>query len=64
MGLTKSIAFSEHQRLQIRLETFNALNHPQLALSGSTGTTNTVLGALTGTAKAMRVGQVALRYSF
>jgi hypothetical protein len=64
LGLNKTLAFTDSQHLQIRLESFNALNHPQLALPGSTSVTNTSLGALTGTAKPMRVAQVALRYSF
>ncbi len=64
LGLNKTFAITDTQHLQIRLESFNALNHPQLALPGSTSVTSTSLGALTGTAKPMRVGQVALRYSF
>lgn len=64
LGLGKSLHFSDRQSLQLRLESFNVLNHPQLALPGSTSITSTSLGALTGTAKPMRVGQIALRYSF
>jgi hypothetical protein len=64
LGLDKTFYLTDRQHLQIRLESFNALNHPQLALPGSTSVTSTSLGALTGTAKPMRVGQVALRYSF
>ena len=64
LGLDKTFTLTDRHNLQIRLESFNTLNHPQLALPGSTSVTTTSLGALTGTAKPMRTGQVALRYSF
>jgi hypothetical protein len=64
LGVDKSFSITENQHLQIRLESFNALNHPQLSLPGSISVTSTSIGALSGTAKPMRVGQVALRYSF
>jgi hypothetical protein len=64
LGLNKTFAIDDRQRLQIRLETFNALNHPQLSLPGSVAVSSTSLGALNGTAKLMRQAEVALRYSF
>lgn len=63
-GLDKTFNMTDAQHLQVRLEAFNALNHPQLALPGQVSVTSVSIGALTGTAKRMRVAQVALRYSF
>lgn len=64
LGLDKTFHLTDLQRLEVRLEAFNALNHPQLSLPGSISVTSVSIGALNGSAKPMRVGQVALRYSF
>jgi outer membrane receptor protein involved in Fe transport len=64
LGLNKSLRVLGDQALQIRIESFNALNHPQFQLPGSISVSSTSLGAISGMAKSMRVAQVALRYSF
>ncbi|MEI9978513.1 MAG: carboxypeptidase regulatory-like domain-containing protein [Edaphobacter sp.] len=64
LGLSKRFAIREGDFLQVRLESFNALNHPQFALPGQITVSSTSLGAISGTARAMRVAQVSLRLSF
>ncbi|AFL87472.1 hypothetical protein Terro_1157 [Terriglobus roseus DSM 18391] len=64
LGLEKSFGITESARMQLRLESFNALNHPQLSLPGQIAVNSASLGALNGTAKAMRTSQVALRFTF
>lgn len=64
LGLQKAFRFTEDAQMQLRLESFNALNHPQLSLPGQIAVNSASLGALNGTAKPMRTTQVALRFSF
>lgn len=64
LGLQKSFHITESSQLHLRLESFNGLNHPQLSLPGQIAVNSASLGALNGTAKAMRTSQVALRFSF
>jgi hypothetical protein len=64
LGLEKSFGITESARMQLRLESFNALNHPQLSLPGQIAVNSASLGALNGTAKSMRTSQVALRFTF
>jgi hypothetical protein len=64
LSLSKKFALSESDFLQLRLESFNALNHPQFALPGQTTVSTVSLGAISGTARPMRAAQVALRLAF
>jgi hypothetical protein len=64
LGLAKKFPLREGISLQMRLESFNALNHPQFALPGSIAVSSASLGAISGTARPMRVAQVALRLVF
>ena len=64
VGFDKSFLLTETHQLQFRAEAFNALNHPQFSLPGSIAVSSTALGAVTGTSRAMRTMQLALRYSF
>jgi hypothetical protein len=64
LGLSKTFHIYKTSNLQLRLESFNALNHPQFSLPGSISVTSTSLGAINGTAKPMRVAQIGARYAF
>jgi len=64
LGLSRSFAVKEGRALQMRLESFNTVNHPQFSLPGQIAVTSPGLGALTGTSRPMRQVQIALRYSF
>jgi Carboxypeptidase regulatory-like domain len=74
MGVSKSfkMPWSEKQRLRLRMDTFNTLNHPSFNPPGTNNgfTNNTTLsntstfGIITSTASTPRVLQFALRYEF
>lgn len=64
LSLSKSFTYRERHALQLRMEAFNALNHPQFSLTGQTAVSSTALGSLTGTQRPMRTLQVSARYTF
>lgn len=64
LSLVKAFTVKEGHSLQLRMETFNTVNHPQFSLPGTVTLTNAAFGALTGTSRPMRNLQMALRYSF
>ena len=67
MAIEKSISLpkSEHQRLKLRMDTFNTFNHPVFNGPASATLNNTSqFGIITSTASAPRVLQVSLRYEF
>ena len=68
-SLHKDFSFTENQRLQLRLETFNLPNHPNfgnpITAWGSTNQTPAAtFGTIRTTATDMRQVQVALKYIF
>ncbi len=63
LSAAKKFLFSETRRLEFRAEFFNALNHPQFSLPGSTIGVGGV-GTITATQRANRQIQFALRFAF
>ena len=64
MGLRKIFSITERQKLQLRLEVFNAPNHPNfsnpsMGIDGGPGSAGTITGV-----GAMRVTQLGLKYQF
>ena len=59
----KYFSIRERQRVELRAEFFNALNHPNLGTPNVTANSAT-FGQITSTATAPRQIQMALRYSF
>jgi hypothetical protein len=67
MAIEKSIKLPklENQQLKLRMDTFNAFNHPVFNGPSSATLLNTSqFGIITSTASAPRVLQVSLRYEF
>jgi|HubBroStandDraft_6_1064221.scaffolds.fasta_scaffold00538_8 hypothetical protein len=80
MGVSKSfkMPWSERQRLRLRMDSFNVLNHPSFNPPGTVGGTNgsgisgnntslsdtSTFGIITSTSSVPRVLQFALRYEF
>lgn len=58
------LPWSEKQRLQIRWEAYNALNHHSFALPSSTDIGSTSFGQVTGSASTARVMQFGIRWDF
>jgi hypothetical protein len=61
-GLHKTFQLREQQRLTVRLESFNTLNHTGLS-NPNTTLNNIAFGTITGTGS-QRLYQVALKYAF
>ena len=64
---TKVGGLREDARLEFRAEFFNAFNHPQFSLPGSTltnGVPNGAFGVITTTSVGPRIMQFALKYIF
>jgi hypothetical protein len=72
VALAKTTAFTEHVSLELRLEFFNALNHPEFAqpttLDGATNINGSTFGQITTTGSfrgpTPRIGQLAARLTF
>jgi hypothetical protein len=66
MDLTvgKSFSLAERVRLQIRFESFNALNHPQFGFPDSGVNDGAAFGTITSTASDNRENQGAIRLTF
>jgi hypothetical protein len=72
VALAKTTAITEHVSLELRLEYFNALNHPEFAqptsLDGATNINGSTFGLITTTGTfrgpAPRIGQLAARLTF
>jgi carboxypeptidase family protein len=72
VALAKTTAFTEHVSLELRLEFFNALNHPEFAqpttLDGATNINGSTFGQVTTTGSfrgpTPRIGQLAARLTF
>jgi hypothetical protein len=72
VALAKTTAITEHVSLELRLEYFNALNHPEFAqpttLDGATNINGSTFGQITTTGSfrgpAPRIGQLAARLTF
>jgi hypothetical protein len=62
-SLSKRFAFTEKSFLQLRLEAFNALNHPVFA-APSTTASNSAFGTITASANRFRTLQVGARLVF
>jgi hypothetical protein len=62
-SMMKEFATHEGQHLEVRFESFNFANHPNLSLP-STSFPSASLGTITGTATKMREIQFALKYVF
>jgi hypothetical protein len=62
-GLHKTFFITERQRLTLRLESFNTLNHQPFSNPVAT-LNNAQFGLFTGTSVAPRVLQIALKYAF
>ena len=63
MGLRKNFMMTERQRLQIRWEVFNVVNHPNWGGANSNPTSGT-FGLVTGKSGDRRIMQLALKYIF
>jgi hypothetical protein len=64
-SLSKSFAIrSERRRLTIRLEMFNAFNHPNYALPDANISDVNTVGSITSLVKSMREAQFAARFDF
>lgn len=72
VALAKTTAFTEHVSLELRLEFFNVLNHPEFAqpttLDGATNINGSTFGQITTTGSfrgpTPRIGQLAARLTF
>jgi hypothetical protein len=72
VALAKTTAFTEHVSLELRLEFFNALNHPEFAqptvLDGASNINGSTFGQITTTGSfrgpTPRIGQLAARMTF
>jgi hypothetical protein len=72
VALAKTTAFTEHVSLELRLEFFNALNHPEFAqptvLDGASNINGSTFGQITTTGSfrgpTPRIGQLAARLTF
>jgi hypothetical protein len=72
VALAKTTAFTEHVSLELRLEFFNALNHPEFAqptvLDGASNINGSSFGQITTTGSfrgpTPRIGQLAARLTF
>jgi hypothetical protein len=66
LALSKSVIFNwphEQSNLQLRVEFYNGLNHPQFGNPDSNFTSPT-FGVISNTAVNARVGQLAVRFAF
>ena len=63
MGLRKNFEVTERQKLQVRWEVFNVLNHPNWGGANADPTGGT-FGLVTGKTGDRRVMQLALKYFF
>ena len=61
-GLRKTIPLRDQQRIQLRLETFNLLNHPNWGGANSNPTSGS-FGLITGKTGERRI-QLAAKYMF
>jgi sirohydrochlorin ferrochelatase len=62
-ALAKAFAITEKKELEVRWETFNTFNHPNLANPAST-IDESGAGQITATAVPMRQMQLGLHFSF
>ena len=62
LSVSKSIAINE-TKVELRVELFNAFNHPQFARP-DTNVTDAIFGAITGSSVNPRLIQFAVKYSF
>ena len=63
VGLFRNFKIYENLRFQFRAEAFNVLNHTNLGVPGTTATTSSTFGVITG-ARDNRILQVAGKISF
>ena len=63
-SLRRIFPITESARLDVKLDAFNALNHPVLGTPGSGVTSFSTLGVITGTASTARILQGSLRFVF
>lgn len=64
MSLFKNVSFTEHAKLQLRLETFNTLNHAQWGTPNFSLTTPSTFGQVTSTQIPGRIAQVGVKLLF
>ncbi len=62
-ALIKNTKITEHQSLEFKIESFNALNHPAF-FAGDQNINATTFGQVTGTVNDRRVVQFSLMYAF
>ena len=64
LSLFKNLNFTERARLQLRLETFNTINHAQWSAPNYNLTSPTTFGQVTGTQVPGRIAQVGVKLIF
>jgi hypothetical protein len=64
VGLHKEFSFTETAKVQLRIETFNVFNHPNLIKPASNYFVNTASGAAVTSARDMRDIQLAVKIIF
>jgi hypothetical protein len=64
LSVSKNIAIAGSSKLDVRMELFNAFNHPQFANPDVNVTDGKNFGRITGTSVNPRLIQFAMKYSF